>query len=796
MRYCEAERLYNDTSSFRKARSFVNKYMRKIVVMLLDRLEIGDVSSTSESSRIKSCLESAMKFAISELRMTMKHVVTGEKAKAIFKPFDVIAEIFDETRIGYDLTEKNELLTKLWDSGGLKCLETWLGAVEGTELFPDLVRACTILTVLEQISTSLIESGGVASSIDFFVPGKSLPLCVNFPETVVGITKSIIGHLASLPVAMLEKLDDDSIEVCKRIQQLYEKNGIQYFSTMFVGRRSLILKLISSSSWQLKILGWRDLQSLIKVNIELRPYPQAYLVEEAGLDFVNGLFVIDPKKKETAYVQKLPENNRNVTLKHRKMSGGSRMWTISSNSSVNYHNISRNKSSPHSGLWKPLTPGATPAPKLIPLYLCQRHGRSASDTLEHHSLNWIVDSSVLELAAKDCNPNASQEEHSMIGSENHMSLSSEASKAMKCMLDSVLSLFDVILQTLPVHSYLGSVITTDTRSEYETVASRFATMIMQHFLLLGNDALNQIDVHFTSKACESLQEINERLDDEHLIDFWLFRGFLLLRLLILKKSPNVSLVTELEELSGVCLDNYPPKSFIVEGAGSDIINGQYVLNMKTTEGIAYTKEQCDVDDNGLSASIYLCEHGPEANRWVITYSDIPYYVNVFEDPTDKVPPQTGWTECGGVNPPPNLTAIGVSRCDIAQTEKMQELESRGITEQQRILWSVLEQLSLATAMPVSRRSKEMKESVQLCLVTPNIAMSDLQRRIVSCAHLITQPLFQHLKCKRQLSITPFLVEQKRKKTISTNTDDTDDWFPEKMETDMEGIDDVDWFGDY
>jgi hypothetical protein len=179
---------------------------------------------------------------------------------------------------------------------------------------------------------------------------------------------------------------------------------------------------------------------------------------------------------------------------------------------------------------------------------------------------------------------------------------------------------------------------------------------------------------------------------------------------------------------------------------------------------------------------------------VITYTEIHFYVNIFEG--DEIPPQTGWAKCGGVDPPPNLTAIGLSTCHIVQTEKMQELESRGITEQQRILWSVLEQLSLAAAMPVSRRCKGMKETVQLCLITPSIVMTDLQKSIVSCAHSITQTIFQHIKSKRQLSITPFLIEQKRKKVMLNGTDDADDWFTEKIDGDMEDIDDADWFGDY
>jgi hypothetical protein len=435
--------------------------------------------------------------------------------------------------------------------------------------------------VLEQTSTWQIQSGGT---------NLNNPSWLNFVHTVIGVTTSVTAHLVSLPVETLEKLHDDSIEICTRIQQLYEGNGISYFSGMFVDHRSLILKLISSRSWQLKMLGWRDLKSLIEVNIELRPYPQAYLVEGAGLDFVNGVFVTDPKKRGVVYVQQLksPEKIRNVTLKRQKM--GLRRWTISSKSSKYYENIALHRLCPNSG-WMPIfQSGVIPAPKLTPLYLWLRDGRPPSDTLEHDSLKWIVDNNVLELAAQDCDPNALQEKYSVIDSENYRTLSSEASKVMECILDSILSLFDLILQTLPVHSDLGSIITADARSKYETVASRFATKIMQHFLLLSNNALDKIGVDFISKACESLQKINKRIENEYLIDFYLFRGFLLLRLLMLKKAPKVLLVTELEELSGVCLNNCPPEAFIVEGAGSDIINGRYVLEVDAREKVEATEE--------------------------------------------------------------------------------------------------------------------------------------------------------------------------------------------------------------
>jgi hypothetical protein len=137
MRYCEAERFQNDKASFSKARSFVNNFMPKIVVVLLDLLEIGDVVSTSESSRIKSCLESAMVFAINELRMTTIDTLEIETATTAIQSVTVIANILDETRIVYDLTEKNELLRKIWNYEGLQCLEKWLRLAEGTELFPE-----------------------------------------------------------------------------------------------------------------------------------------------------------------------------------------------------------------------------------------------------------------------------------------------------------------------------------------------------------------------------------------------------------------------------------------------------------------------------------------------------------------------------------------------------------------------------------------------------------------------------------------------------------------------------------
>eukprot|EP00804_Cyclotella_cryptica_P003556 CCRYP_002177-RC/>CCRYP_002177-RC protein AED:0.09 eAED:0.09 QI:151/1/1/1/0.8/0.83/6/655/3175 len=135
------------------------------------------------------------------------------------------------------------------------------------------------------------------------------------------ITTSIMSHLLHLDEETLKRLSPDAIRgITYHLQRIYERLALSdppAIYDYYAFSRSLVLKLITSSSLPLKLLGWTALEEIIEASGEKRPPPKCYLVKGAGLDFINGIYEFDPKKigeggwirngVDVSYIRRIPE---------------------------------------------------------------------------------------------------------------------------------------------------------------------------------------------------------------------------------------------------------------------------------------------------------------------------------------------------------------------------------------------------------------------------------------------------------------------------------------------------------
>ena len=153
----------------------------------------------------------------------------------------------------------------------------------------------------------------------------SLDLSSDHHEDVIRIISALKKHLLILNEGALEKFPAETIKnIVYYLHRIYQKMSATdppFFHDYFKFSRDLVFKLITAVSLPLKQLGWSILEEIIDTSIENRPPPKAYIVEGAGLSFINGQYELGPKNitesgwaknlYDVQYVRKISENSGN-----------------------------------------------------------------------------------------------------------------------------------------------------------------------------------------------------------------------------------------------------------------------------------------------------------------------------------------------------------------------------------------------------------------------------------------------------------------------------------------------------
>lgn len=135
-------------------------------------------------------------------------------------------------------------------------------------------------------------------------------------------------------------------------------------------------------------------------------------------------------------------------------------------------------------------------------------------------------------------------------------------------------------------------------------------------------------------------------------------------------------------------------SYIVEGAGSDFVNGVYTMVPKTvgavdSDVLAYTKA---ASANAPLLTLFRCTMRTKAKWWFIsqadlekpgTDKDIDYYLHKSGHEEEREPPPRGWTRIN-----PGISLIGIDPPPILKKGSL--LISKGLTREQYFDYKLLE----------------------------------------------------------------------------------------------------------
>ena len=297
-----------------------------------------------------------------------------------------------------------------------------------TQAIPIFPQLDTIHVILEALKDAILAPGERAND--------DQPNDDPFQEDVLRVINAVKSHLLSLDEETLKRLNPEAIRATTyHLQRLYEKMALchpHYINEYYEFSRSLVLKLITSASLPLKLLGWGALEEIIDASIQRRPPPKSYVVEGAGLEFINGKFDFDPKRLteegwikngcDAIYVRKIPESNANpasaedgagktLTLFRCTMRSQQKWWFISeadedqpgTDKDIDYYNHKSKQSEenlPSACGWLTCRSGVDPPPTLRPVGLMVPPGEEES-TLECVLAKWAIENRVIELVLGD-----------------------------------------------------------------------------------------------------------------------------------------------------------------------------------------------------------------------------------------------------------------------------------------------------------------------------------------------------------------------------------------------------------
>ena len=152
-----------------------------------------------------------------------------------------------------------------------------------TPIFPSL-------EILHQVLSALTDSLPNRSS------GADQPVAVKeMEDTAIDVSKATMMYVDSCSDDALKKLSADSLNtILHDLQRIFDrmvpsrrKSTYEFYAFW----RGIILKLITSQSLPLKLLGWQQIDDLLEACSEHRPPPREFEASSAGCSFVNGTYI-------------------------------------------------------------------------------------------------------------------------------------------------------------------------------------------------------------------------------------------------------------------------------------------------------------------------------------------------------------------------------------------------------------------------------------------------------------------------------------------------------------------------
>lgn len=752
---------YWKMASCQEARSFVDNCTVKIVSILLSKLDFDNVSSR-EKNEILRCLKSALELVSYDL-------VGGVESTSTCKTLPVFLHIFDEI-VDFTTIEFKELVSAFTESSGFWHLQQYLVTFARTTKFPRPDDISTIMTVILKTLSPLEQCFcSKKAKKDYRAMLEDKSFFINF----IAICRGTMHHLLYLEENVLAQYGEEFFDISSQVKEIYTIAAEFYPQIMadyYDLFREFVLRLVNSSIESLKHIGWIGLLDTIKASFLRRPLPRTYIVDGATRMSFNGRYdydenEIDPdgfaitKNREVKYIKRLVDSSLYIWRL------GTNGWCIGPDSRCDdYERIDGYKAkcdrndrsrAPRSGYINSIEGHDEESLTVTPVGLIVNNGEEFS-TIEHDLVHWMFKNGVLELVVEDakscwqCND-----------------IMREAVEARTYMVKLISQMLDLTLQ-ITVDMNERRFRDTKKTKDICSNATSFTNMIMKSLLLLSDDAFRQIGSVLFTKVCSRLGQICKRISKYCYHDFKIFHSLVMLRLhhtkafQIKSGTSSFNSLSELKEVFGASSPlAHVTEYYVIEGAGSEIVNGTYKLSMDRCEDyeqIVYVKQNVEEHKNGLTVEMRQ-KHG----RWIILLDDerndeiITLYVNEIGISSS---PTAGWKCYEGEIYAPKLTSIGrVGRQD-AENHYIMKKGSCDLTIQQGQLWDVLRQMSGPVVVPDAERTEEMERAVLYSFSSLDTTeLNEIHQAFARCAQILIKKMFR----KRQLSITQFLAHRKKKK---------------------------------
>jgi hypothetical protein len=400
------------------ARRFVEGYMLQVIGILVEQ----QPSKIGQHER--SCVEESLELAT---MIIAKDIKIQEKRKGESSLLGVLALILNRKKAYYKGSKGNWNVTQLSGlpevrlrmidrfhaEGGFAILADYLSARINTPLFPSLEFLHQILNALSDAVPNRHTANDDKSSAK------------EKEDHAIMVSQAVMDYMNSFTDETLKKQPPELINTCRYcLQRIFDRLIVSRRKQTYMFYafwRSLILKLITSRSLPLRLTGWEQLKECIEASQEHRPPPKMFVVSNAGVTFVNGIFSFAgvvtadgyaQRGEEICYKRRVPpsenDGGKDLTLFRCTMRSQQKWWFLSeadeeqpgTDRDIDYY---QHKSKEHEETEPPprgwvtcRNSGIDPPPHLRGRGLMVPKGEEYN-TLEHLLARWAIENKIVEL---------------------------------------------------------------------------------------------------------------------------------------------------------------------------------------------------------------------------------------------------------------------------------------------------------------------------------------------------------------------------------------------------------------
>jgi ubiquitin carboxyl-terminal hydrolase 9/24 len=405
------------------ARYFVEKYMAPIISILVEQLP------TKIGPHERNCVQDSLTLAVIIVAKDLS-IQLARSGQCLI--LDVLSLVFNKKKAYYKGNKGSwnvnhlsglpevrlQMIERFRIEKGFSLLQNYLVQSVNTPQFPSLELLHQILAAIADAVPNRPPVADHAAQIK------------EVEDDAIAVSKAVMFFINSTNDEMLKKLSSDQLQgVRYQLRRIFDRlissrrdSSYEFYDFW----RSLTLKLITSQSLPLKLMGWEEVNDLIDACAEHRPPPRSFVVSNAGCGFVNGQYTFSgattkdgyaQRQVEISYERRIPENaeegaGKKLTLFRCTMRSQQKWWFLSeadeeqpgTDRDIDYY---QHKSKPHEESEPPpqgwvtcRNAGIDPPPTL------QSNGRMVPpgeelNTLEHQLARWAIENKIIELVLGD-----------------------------------------------------------------------------------------------------------------------------------------------------------------------------------------------------------------------------------------------------------------------------------------------------------------------------------------------------------------------------------------------------------